>query len=441
MCSVATDPTLLALHEAFWACAAVSPEPKWLTERRTTAMEGFVELGLPTRRDEAWRFTDLRPLITAEGLPAPAPAAAGDPAMIAANRLPGQAHRIVLVNGCVAPDLSEIGALQPGVWFASVADTIDLRPDLIKAAFDVSDMFGAQPLASLNAAFFADGFVLAVDPGVTVRHPFEILHVGDATSRQAYHMRNVILAGAGSEASVVETYVGTGPGWTNAVTTVDVGAGATLRHVKIQAEGTDSIHLAVSRTRLAETARYDGFALICGARLSRQDLQVTVAGEAASLTINGAYLLRGEQEATFAPVVDHLTTSGQTNELLKGVLDGHAHGVFQGTIVVREGADFTAAHQLNRNLMMSRTARIDTKPELKIHADDVKCSHGATVGDLDEAALFYLLARGIDPVTARHMLIEAFVADVFDMAGLAPDIDSHARRYMRAWLDQDGASA
>jgi Fe-S cluster assembly protein SufD len=281
MCSVAIDPTLSALHEAFWACAAVTREPKWLTERRTTAMEGFIELGLSTRQDEAWRFTDLRPLITAEGLPAPAPTAGADLAMIAANRLPGQAHRIVLVNGCVAPDLSEIGTLPPSVWFASVADTIDLRPDLIKAAFDVGDMFGAQPLASLNAAFFADGFVLAVDPGVTVSHPFEILHVSDAASRQAYHMRSVILAGAGSYTSVVETFVGTGPGWTNAVTTVDVGAKATLRHVKIQAEGTDSIHLAVCRARLAETARYDGFALICGARLSRLDLYVTVAGDLA----------------------------------------------------------------------------------------------------------------------------------------------------------------
>ena len=262
-------------------------------------------------------------------------------------------------------------------------------------------------------------------------HPFEILYIGKASSAQAYHVRSTILVGAGSQASVVETYVGNGPGWTNDVVTVDVGEGATLRHVKIQAGGIDSIHLAVTRVKLAATAAYDAFALICGARLSRQDIQVSMAGKSANMTLNGAYLLHGEQEATIAPVMDHLTTGCQANELMKGVLAGHSHGVFQGTLIVRPGADFTDAHQLNRNLMMSRTSRIDTKPELKIDADEVKCSHGATVGDLDDAALFYLLARGIDPQTARHMLVEAFVADVFDVAALAPDIDAHARRLDR----------
>jgi Fe-S cluster assembly protein SufD len=439
MDAVVSDPALTTLRETFLAWTNAAWEPAWLTRRRSAAMRSFAELGLPTRRDEAWRFTDLRPLVSARGLPAPAPDATADLGRLAAHRLPGQAHRIVLVNGRVAPELSEIGALPRGVWLGSVADTIDLRPDLIEAAFDAGDTFGAQPFASLNAALFADGFVLALDADAILQHPVEVLHLGEAPSPQAYHLRNAILAGAGSQASVVETYIGSGSGWTNAVTTIDIGAGATLRHVKVLADGAEAIHLAVTRARLATAARYESFALITGARMSRQDMQVAMTGKAARFTLNGAYLLRNEQEATVAPLVDHRAPGGQTSEVVKGVLADHAHGVFLGTVMVREGADATDARQLNRNLMTSPTARVDTKPELTIYADEVKCSHGATVGDLDDAAQFYLQSRGIDPVTARHMLIEAFATEVFDLAALAPDIDAHARRYLHAWLDGDGA--
>lgn len=439
MCGVAIDPEMTALQDAFLACVEAAQEPSWLAECRTTAMQGFIELGLPTRADEGWRFTDLRPLVTAGGLPTPAPPGSADPFQLAAHRLQGEAHRIVLVNGCVAPDLSCIGTLPHGVWFGSVVDAIDLRPDLIKAAFDAGDWLGAQPFASLNAAFFADGFVLALDPGVVLEHPVEILHLGDAAGSQAYHARSAILAGRDSAASVVETFVGNGPGWTNAVTTIDIGADAVLRHVKVQAEGTEAIHLAVTRARLGPAAHYDSFSLITGARLSRQDILVTLAGEAANVQLNAAYLLRNDQEATIAPAVDHQAPDGRTNELLKGVLTDRAHGVFLGSVMVREGADGTDARQLNRNLLTSPVARVDTKPELTIHADEVKCSHGATVGDLDDAALFYLESRGIDPIAARTMLIEAFATEVLDVSALAPNIDAHARRYLHAWLEHDGA--
>jgi Fe-S cluster assembly protein SufD len=402
-------------------------------------MQCVTDLGLPTRKDEAWRFTDLRPLRADGALPLPASEATADIARLAVHRLPGQAHRIVLVNGRVVPELSQIGALPPGAWLGSAADTIDLHPELIEAAFDVSDGFGAQPFASLNAAFFADGFVLALDPGVILRDPVEILHLGEASTAQAYHVRNVILAGAGSQANLVETYIGNGPGWTNAVTSIDVGAGAVLRHVKMQVDGIEAIHLATTRVRLAAATHYESFAVITGARMSRQDIHVVMQGEAARFTFNAAYLLRNQQEATVAPTVDHRAPGGRTSEVVKGVLADDAHGVFLGSVIVREGADATDARQLNRNLMTSPTARVDTKPELAIHADEVKCSHGATVGDLDDAAQFYLQSRGIDPLTARHMLIEAFATEVFDLAALPPAIDAHARQYLRAWLDGDGA--
>jgi Fe-S cluster assembly protein SufD len=427
------DPAVTALQRAFQAGTDAAQEPTRLTWQRAAAMQRFTELGLPDRRTEAWRFTDLRPLTAAHTLPARADAAA-DIGRLAAHRLPGVAHRIVLLNGRVQPDLSSIGALPPGVWFGSLADAIDLRPDLMEAAFDPSDTAGAQPFTALNAAFFTDGFILALDPGVVLPDPVEVLYAADAADPGACHVRNLIVAGAGSQASVVETHISRGPCWTNIVTAIDLGADARLRHVKLQAEDRQALHFGLIRARLAQAARYDCFALITGARLSRQDIQVAMAGEAATFILNGAYLLRDEQEATLAPLVDHQAANGQTSELLKGVLADRAHGVFLGTVRVREGADGTDARQLNRNLMTSPTARVDTRPELTIYADEVKCGHGATVGDLDDAALFYLLSRGIDPVTARHMLIEAFAAEVLDTAALAPDIDAHVRRTLDAWL-------
>ena len=424
-------PIVTTLRRVFRDRTDAAMEPASLTSRRAAAMARFVELGLPGRRDEAWRFTNLQPLTEARAAPASMAETGVDPSLLAAHRLPGTAHRIVVANGCVRPDLSVIGELPLGVWFGSVVDAIDLRPDLSDTAFDVSDTIGARPFASLNAALFTDGFVLAIDPGVVLTHPVEITYLGKSG---ACHLRNTIRLGTGSQATVVETFAGTGETWTTAVTTIEVGDDAKLRHVKVQAEADAAIHFALTRASLATAASYDGFLLITGGLLSRQDIQVAMTGEAANLTLNGAWLLRGEQEATVAPSVDHQAPGGQTNELFKGVHGDRAHGVFLGSVMVREGADGTNARQLNRNLLTSPTARVDTKPELTIHADEVKCGHGATVGDLDEAALFYLLSRGIDPAMARHMLIEAFAAEVFDTAALAPQIDAHARRYLNAWL-------
>lgn len=437
--ALAANPVVAAQQRAF--LARTTEDPAWLAKCRRQAMQRFAELGVPRRGQEAWRFNDLRPLIGSNGLPVPASQEAADEALLAAHRLPGFAHRIVLVNGHFSAELSQIGALPPGVLLGSLAALFEANAELARAACDDRDASGGQSFASLNLALCTDGFVLALDNGVVLEHPVEILHFSTATQASAHHLRHAIVVGAGSSASIVETYIGRGPGWTNAVTSVDVGVGAVLRHTKVQAESLDAVHTSLLRGTLGTEARYESFLLVTGGRLSREDIQISMAGEAAKFTINGAYLLDGEQEATIAPLVDHRELGGETHEVLKGVIGGHAHGVFLGTLLVREGADHTDAHQLNRNLMLSPTARIDTRPELTINADEVKCSHGATVGDLDEAALFYLVSRGIDPVTARHMLVEAFAAEVFDTAALAPNIDAHARRYLQGWLDRSGEAA
>ena len=398
--------------EAFRA-RAVAAEPSWLAGRREAALGRFAALGFPTRREEAWRFSDLRPLAQHAFPPASAAGMAA-PDALAPWRLAGPTHRVVIVDGRFAPDLSEIGTLPPGAWLGSTARALAERPALVEAALCESDDAGAQPFAALNAAFFADGFVLALDPGVVLEHPVEVIHLGRAATPRSFHVRSAVLLEAASRASVVETFAGAGAYWTNAVASIRLGAGATLRHVRVQEEDRQAIHIALVRAALAQGAAYEAFALTIGAGLGRHDILVRFDGPDGVCRLDGAFLLRGQQESTTATFVDHAAPGCTTRELFKGVVDDRAHGVFLGRIAVQQDAQRSDAQQLNRNLLLGRRAVIDTKPELEIFADDVKCSHGATVGDLDEESLFYLRARGIAEAEARRILIEAFAAETLE---------------------------
>lgn len=431
--AVAIKPEAAPYLEAFRTQEGNAEEPDWLLDRRAAALKRFAALGFPTRRDEPWRFTNLTPLARAVFPPAPRPEPAKHRLLLERYLLGGAAHRIVLIDGYVVPELSPIGRLPKGIWLGSTARALVEQRHLAEAGFDERDATAAQPFASLNGAFFGDGFVLALAPGAVLDAPVEVIHVGRAAG-QSLHPRSAVIAGAGAKATLVETFCG-GAGWTNSVLRIELGDKASLDHVRIQDEELDTIHFGVTRARLERGARYESFTLTTGARLSRQDVQVALEGEGARCGINGAYLLRNEQEATTATVIDHAAPGGTTREVFKGVLDDRAHGVFLGRIAVRPGADKTDAHQLNRNLLLSPRAAVDTKPELEILADDVKCSHGATVGDLDEASLFYLQSRGIDEVAARRMLIEAFATDAIETAVPVGELRVHLRRRLGAWLE------
>jgi Fe-S cluster assembly protein SufD len=424
-----------APYLAAFAAQRRGAELPWLARHRQDALARFEALGFPTRRDEAWRFTDLKPLQRAVYAPGEEGARAAPDLTV--WRYPGAAHRIVLVNGRFAPGLSQIGALPKGVWLASSVTTLAERPDLIEAALDNTDTIGAQPFAALNAALFTDGFVLALEPGVALEVPVEIIHWGGAAER-SFHLRNLVQLGAGSRTTLIETFAGDGSYWTNAVATVSLGAGAALRHVKLQDESATAIHFGQARATLAKDARYESFVLTLGGRLSRHDSFVKYDGEDAACGLFGAYLLRGEQEATNATFVDHAVPRCTTKEVFKGVIDERAHGVFLGRIAVRPQAQKTHAHQLNKNLLLSPRANVDTKPELEILADDVKCSHGATVGDLDEEALFYLEARGIPAPEARRMLIEAFAADAIDQMEDDVALRDFLATHVQRWLGRHG---
>jgi Fe-S cluster assembly protein SufD len=416
---------------------AAAGEPASLREFRDRAAARFGEIGFPTRRDEAWRFNDLRPL-TGETFGLADPEIVTGASQLYA--LGGETIRVVLVNGSISPELSRIGALPPGVWLGSVREALATRPELVEGHLDQGEGEGRLPFAALNAALFADGFVLALEPGAVLDRPLEIIHWGQAPKPAAIHSRNLILAGARSRATQLETFAGKGRTWHNPVAIVQVGEGASLRHYKLQDENPTGIHVALNRVTLADRASYDSFVLMLGGRLSRHEVIAAIEGSHATCAINGAYMARGQQEQTIATLVEHAAPCSSTREVVKGVAEQRAHGVFQGKILVRREAQKTDARQLNKNLLLSTRAAIDTKPELEIFADDVKCSHGATVGDLDERALFYLRSRGIEETEARRMLIEAFAIDALDLvedAAVRTFLDTHLHRWLR---DDSGLS-
>jgi Fe-S cluster assembly protein SufD len=391
-------------------------EPGWLAARRQQAMTRFAETGFPSRKNENWRYLDLQPLERRPLLPARA-AVRADMAALGAQLAhfvqPGSAARLVLVDGRFAPELSTIEPPE-GVWFAAMATAIAERPELVQEGIEAGTGDAAHPFAALNAAFFADGFVLDVAPGVVLEEPIEIIHLASGTSEASFHTRAMVSLGEGAIASLVETYAGEGRYWRNDVVSVHLAPGAALTRTVLVEEAADTVHLGQLDATVEAKARFAGFVLVLGGRRVRHEVNVCLAGEGASCEINGGFLVHGSDEANIVTAIDHAAPGGRTNELIKGVAAGRGHGAFQGSITVREHAQKTDAHQLSRNLIIGRRAVIDTKPELEIYADDVKCSHGASVGDLDEAALFYLRARGIPAEEARRMLIDGFLREAVE---------------------------
>jgi Fe-S cluster assembly protein SufD len=374
---------------------------------RARARGCFAESGFPTRRTEAWRFTELRQLIETRFEPA---AEADAPDL----EVPFEAHRLVFVNGRFSKRHSTIGTLPEGVFLGTFADWASQHP---AAAAEVFDLRGGADRAflSLNAAFFTDGLALIVPEGVALDRLVHVVHWGHATAPAANHVRHLIRLGRGAGATVVESFDGHGAYWTNVAATVELGDGACLGHYKLQNESAEAFHTAHLATTIGKDARYDGFLLTLGAGLSRQDVRAVLAGPHAFCGYSGAYLLGGRQDSTVASVIQHSAPNGQTREVFKGCVADRAHGAFQGRILVDQIAQKTDAYQLNKTMLLSDRAVMDAKPELEIYADDVKCSHGATIGDLDESALFYLRSRGIPPDAARRMLIEAFVVDAVEL--------------------------
>ena len=396
-------------------------DPNWLVGYRNRNLARFAELGFPSRRSEEWRYLDLRPLEQRPMLPTARKTAvvtSAARAPLAEIGLAEPAYRLVLVNGRFAPELSRLDQLPAGVWVGPMAAAIAERADLVRAGLEAQPL--DRPFASLNAAFFADGFVLDIAPGVALERPVEIVHLSTGDVGGSLHTRSLVVAGEGSRAILIESFAGSGDYWRNDVVELRLDAGSELSRVTLVEEGAEALHFGETLATLDAASRLSGFVLLLGGRTVRCDTTVRSEGAGSRSALNGVFLLSDRQEANILTTVDHIAPGGETREIFKGVATGRAHGAFQGRITVRPGAQKVDAHQLSRNLVISPRAAIDTKPQLEIYADDVKCSHGAAIGDLDEAALFYLRARGIPGDEARRMLIEAFARETLELIEQAP---------------------
>jgi len=410
--------------------------PDWLPPVRAEAAGRFAARGLPNRRIEDWRYTNLAQLTGLELDWAPAPAE------VAKESLPALVFgreadcRLVLVNGQVRPALSAVPALPEGTILTSLAEALATGhpgvADLLRERVTVDD--GA--LKALNDSWLEDGYVLIVPEDVTVDLPIEILSVGTGGALPpAYQPRNLIIAGARSRVTVVEHHVGLciGGYFANVVTDVAAGPEAIVRHCKVQDESKEAIHVALLDATLGRDAMFDSFCFTLGGRISRNELRVSLDGPGAHCRLNGAYLVGGHQHCDHTTAVDHAAPETHSDQLYKGVLDGRARAVFQGKVVVRQDAQQVEGHQMSRALLLSETSEVNTKPELFIHADDVQCSHGATAGDLDAEALFYLRSRGVPEGQARQLLVEAFLNEAIDavaLAGMRLPLEQNVARWM-----------
>lgn len=385
----------------------------WLQARRDTAIETFRRIGLPSLRQESWKYTDMRILARRRFRAA---THAGSPVLSEAARAhrygSDACHELVFVNGRLVPDPGAHATL-PEMGIQSLAEAGR------KAPARVAEHLGrnadeARAFVALNTAFMTDGAVMDIANGADLRKPFHLLYVCTPASEPvAVYTRNLIRLGANARATIIETFIGgDGEYFTNAVTEVELGPGAVLDHYKVQQEGANAVHVGCLAARQDRDSRFESHSVSLGGLLVRNDIDVRLAAEGAETRLNGLYVAGGKQHVDNHTRIDHEQPHTRSRENYRGVLDGRARAVFNGKVVVHKAAQKTDAEQSNSNLLLSSEAEVDTKPELEIYADDVKCSHGATVGQLDEDMLFYLRARAIPEATARNLLTFAFAEEI-----------------------------
>jgi Fe-S cluster assembly protein SufD len=426
-------PPRAADFRSFARPERLGKSPGWLDGVRETAIERFRKDGFPTPKIESWKFTNLGPLARTafrdiEAITGPELTRAA----LEPYRLTPDCHLMVFVNGQFRPDLSVLDHVPDGtrvVDFAAANDE-DLRALTTPPVVAVEPR--ARTLFDLNTALMSGGAVVHLGRGA-ILDPVQLLFVVRPDAEpMGFHLRNLIRAEAGSSATVLESYIGLGEGiyWTNAVTQIAVAPNAVLRHYKLQAEGSSAFHVAETSVRLDHQAAYRMFAASLGSGLCRNEVDVDIAATDAVARLAGTTLARGTQHLDTTIRMEHSRPRGTSSQEFKAVVDGRAHAVFQGRIRVAPDAQKTDAQQVSRSLLLSSTAAADTKPELEILADDVKCSHGATIGDLDEEALFYLRARGVGEPEARKMLTDAFIGELIEHI----TVDT-ARAYFRRAFD------
>jgi Fe-S cluster assembly protein SufD len=416
-----TEPHL----EKFERFEKQTAQPSWLFPLRKAGMARFAESGFPTLHEEDWRFTNVAPIAKLPFKPVFESAPDGVTREAIRKFTFGELEttRLVFVNGHFSTALSDPAPEQKGILIKNLAaalksDSSLLERHLARYAQDQTSSFSA-----LNTAFFQDGAFIHIAAGKAIEKPVHLLFITTMKDEGATsHPRNLIVAEANSQATVIESYVSTAdaPYFTNAVTELVLGDNAVVEHCKFQDEGPSAFHIAAIHAQLGRGSNLTAHSVATGARLSRNNIRTVLGGEGVNCILNGLYLTRGEQLADHHMVVEHAQPHCNSHEYYNGILDDRSKGVFHGRILVKQPAQKTDAKQTNKNLLLSEDATIDTKPQLEIYADDVKCTHGATVGQLNEESVFYLRARGIGAETARRMLIHAFAGEIIERIRWTP---------------------
>jgi Fe-S cluster assembly protein SufD len=395
--------------------------PRWLEDLRARGAARFAALGIPTVRDEEWRFTNVAPIGAVDFQPAGQISGMAD--RLNSVAYVDKAVRLVVVNGRFDPTLSRLKGLPNGVHAGSLATALTDHADVVQRYFGQLADINTRSFTALNTAFVQDGAFVHVPEGIAVDGPIHIVFVtGGEGAHVMAHPRTLVVAGAGSQVTVVETYIGAADEiyFTNAVSEVFVGENAGVDHYKVQQESLDAFHVGAIHLHTSRSARFSSHSFSLGGKLVRNDASALLDGEGGDCTLNGLYLADRDRLVDNHTTIDHAKAHCGSHEVYKGILGGTARAVFNGKIIVRQDAQKTDAKQTNRALLLTDGATINTKPQLEIFADDVKCTHGAAIGQLDEDAIFYLRARGLTFAEARDMLIHAFAGQVLDGVAVGP---------------------
>lgn len=411
----------------------------WLLNLRQRAGERFEELEFPTTHVEAWKYTNIAPIVKTpfrQLLDVELDGVTGK--TIAPFTFAESRHsQLVFVNGLFARELSNVSALPAGITVGNLGDVPAELGKTISDHLGVYADYRDQAFTALNTANLGDGAFVHIAKGKAVEPPIHLLFISTSAEATVSHPRVLIVAESGSVATLIESYVSSADNvyFTNAVTEVFVADGAVLDHYRLQTESEHAFHIGTTEVHQQRNSNYTSYAISLGSELARHNLNVAVSDEHIETTIDGLYVVTGNQHTDNHTVIDHQKPHSNSHQLYKGILDGRGRAVFNGKVFVREGALLTDARQLNKNLLLSAEAHVDTKPELEIFADDVKCSHGATVGQLEDDELFYLASRGISQEKARALLTYGFAEDVISKIKLK-SVREHLDRIVLEKLHQ-----
>jgi len=424
--------------------ANASRQPAWLRGLRERGFARFCEVGFPTTKNEDWRFTNVN-AIAQTPFQLAREARRSDATYsdtLDACRIPGAACQLVFLNGRFASELSDLGNLPQGVRVGSLAQSIaqdgtSLEPHLGRYLNIERDAFSA-----LNTAFIEDGAYVYLPRGTVLEAPICFLFISlPGKDPEMTNPRNLIVAEDATEASIVEDYVslGSGVSFSNVVTELVAGEDAVISHYMIEREDRQVFNVSTLRSQQARSSNVSSHSVLLGGGLVRNNIHPVLAGEGGECLINGLFIGNGHQHMDNYMLVEHASPHCGSRQFYNGILDGHSHGVFHGRIIVHKDAQKTDAKQTNRNLLLSDDAQIDTKPQLEIYADDVKCTHGATIGQVEENALFYMRSRGIEETEARSLLLLAFANECLDRMKCAP-VRDYLRDLVQGWLPGTPAS-